>query len=145
MQRVSVETVFEWIREAEGQVEGLSVLGGEPLQQRPALLELLRLVRERTGLSVLLFTGYTWEEMQRMRETPELLTLIDVVIAGRYDQSQRVAHGLIGSANKTVHFLTTRYTSADLEMVPTTEVIITPDGEVVLSGIEPLRWQAARR
>jgi anaerobic ribonucleoside-triphosphate reductase activating protein len=65
---------------------------------------------------------------------------VDVLLAGRYDASQRVADGLIGSANKTVHFLTGRYNMADLESVPQAEVILNADGEIILSGIDPLNW-----
>src|SRR5262245_29198295 len=46
-------------------IEGITVSGGEPLQQRPALLALLRRLRQQTRLSVVLFTGFTWEEVQR--------------------------------------------------------------------------------
>jgi anaerobic ribonucleoside-triphosphate reductase activating protein len=122
------------------EVEGLTVSGGEPLQQRPALLELLRGVRRETALSVLVFTGFRWEEVQRMPEADELLARIDVLIAGRYEAERHLARGLLGSANKTVHLLTGRYTLADLEAVPPAEVVIAPGGEVVLSGIDPVRW-----
>ncbi|MCI0458270.1 MAG: radical SAM protein [Gemmataceae bacterium] len=121
-------------------IEGLTVSGGEPLQQRPALLELLRRVRQETTLSVLLFTGFSWEEVQRFPEAPDLLACVDVLMAGRYDASRHLARGLLGSANKAVHFLTDRYTPADLESVPASEVLITPEGEVVVSGIDPIRW-----
>ncbi len=65
---------------------------------------------------------------------------VDVLLAGRYDASQRVAQNLIGSANKTAYFLSGRYTMKDLETVPQAEIILTPDGEVLLSGIDPLHW-----
>ena len=68
------------------------------------------------------------------------LGLIDLLIAGRYVQSQRIAGGLIGSANKTVHYLTERYTSEDLAHVPQAEVIVDTNGEIRLSGIDPLEW-----
>jgi anaerobic ribonucleoside-triphosphate reductase activating protein len=123
-----------------GEVEGLTVSGGEPLQQAPALLELLRGVRRQTPLSVLVFTGFRWEEVRRLPEAGELLACIDVLIAGRYEAERRLARGLVGSANKTVHLLTDRYALADLEAVPPAEVVITADGEVVLSGIDPVRW-----
>jgi anaerobic ribonucleoside-triphosphate reductase activating protein len=122
-------------------VEGLTVSGGEPLQQRPALLALLQRLRHHTTLSVLLFTGYRWDEVQRLPAAAELLACIDVLIAGRYVEDRRLARGLRGSANKTVHFLTDRYTPADLETVPAAEVSITAAGEVVLSGIDPVRWE----
>ncbi|HPO59166.1 MAG TPA: hypothetical protein PLV53_10005, partial [Anaerolineaceae bacterium] len=62
----------------------------------------------------------------------------DVLLAGRYLQEERVASGLLGSANKTVHLLTPRYTLADLLAVPEAEITIAPDGEIHLSGINPL-------
>jgi anaerobic ribonucleoside-triphosphate reductase activating protein len=121
-------------------VEGLTVSGGEPLQQRPALLGLLRRMRAETPMSVLLFTGYSWDEVQCFPEGAALLACVDVLIAGRYDAARHLARGLRGSANKTVHFLTDRYTPADLDTVPPAEVIIAVDGRVVVSGIDPVRW-----
>lgn len=121
-------------------IEGLSVLGGEPLQQRRAVLALLRSVRKESNLSVLLFTGFTPAEISRMPEGQEVLGLIDVLIAGRYDETKRLARGLRGSTNKTVTFLTDRYTERDLEAVPVCEVTIDAGGVVTINGMDPLRW-----
>jgi anaerobic ribonucleoside-triphosphate reductase activating protein len=63
-----------------------------------------------------------------------------VLIAGRYDRSQRLARELRGSANKTVHLLSDRYEMDDLRAALPAEVIITAEGEVVISGIDPMKW-----
>jgi anaerobic ribonucleoside-triphosphate reductase activating protein len=139
-ERVSVDALFQRLTALTRSIEGITISGGEPLQQRRALLALLQQVRRKTPLSVLLFTGYIWEEVERMPDAEFLLARVDVLISGRYDASQRLGRDLRGSANKTVHFLTNRYTLADLQSVPLAEVIITPEGEVVMSGIDPLRW-----
>ncbi len=139
-QYVFVSDLCRRIVALEGSIEGITVSGGEPLQQRRPLLALLRRVRWETALSMLVFTGYTWDEVRRMPEADGLLACIDVLIAGRYDASQRLARQLRGSANKAVHFLTDRYTPSDLETVPPAEVIITPEGEIQTTGIDPLRW-----
>jgi anaerobic ribonucleoside-triphosphate reductase activating protein len=136
---VSVDDLFRHIAALGDAIEGVTVSGGEPLQQRPGLLALLRRLRTETRLSVLVFTGFTWEEVQRMPEAGALAACVDVLIAGRYDASRRLARDLRGSANKTVHFLTGRYGPADLREVPEAEVVITADGEVVASGIDPVR------
>jgi anaerobic ribonucleoside-triphosphate reductase activating protein len=75
-----------------------------------------------------------------MPEAGALLACLDVLIAGRYNATQRLARHLQGSANKTIHFLTDRYTMSDLQAVPPTEVVITGTGEVVISGIDPPAW-----
>lgn len=135
-----VETVLEMILAVQDGLEGLTLSGGEPLHQHRALARLLKEVKAQTNLSVLVFTGYSWEEIQKLPRVEEFLAQVDVLIAGRYQADQRVAQGLIGSANKVVHCLTNRYTPEDLEQIPQAEVIITPDGEILLSGIDPLDW-----
>jgi anaerobic ribonucleoside-triphosphate reductase activating protein len=135
---VSTADLFQRILDLKDTIEGLTVSGGEPFQQRRPLLDLLRRVK-KVSLSILLFTGYTWTELQTMPDAEALLTCTDVLIAGRYDASQRLTRGLRGSANQTMHLLTDRYTVNDLESVPSSEIFITPDGQVVVSGINPVR------
>jgi anaerobic ribonucleoside-triphosphate reductase activating protein len=137
---VAVDDLVGRVRALGERIEGVTVSGGEPLQQRPALLAFLRRLRGETTLSVLVFTGFSWKEVQHFPDAGELLACIDVLIAGRYEEAERVAHRLIGSRNKTTHFLTQRYGPADLEAVPEAEAILTPDGRVLLTGIDPLGW-----
>jgi anaerobic ribonucleoside-triphosphate reductase activating protein len=137
---IAVDDLFQRIAAIKETIEGVTISGGEPLQQLRPLLALLRRVREETDLSVLVFTGYTWDEIRRMPEADALLERVDALIAGRYDQTQRLARDLRGSANKTVHFFSERYTMDDLQLVAPAEVIITAEGEVVISGIDPVEW-----
>lgn len=137
---VSVDDLFAALVPLQDRIEGLTVSGGEPLQQRRPLQTLLERVRRETSLSVLVFTGFSWQEVQRMPAIESLLASIDVLLAGRYVASQRVASGLLGSANKTIHFLSGRYQASDLENIPEAEVILSRDGQIYFSGIDPLRW-----
>ncbi len=114
--------------------EGLTVSGGEPLQQAEAVVTLLEAARA-AGLSTLLFTGFAWEEIQRLPQAPRILGCVDVMVAGRYVAERRVAHGLLGSANQTVHLLSPRHTLEEIAATPEAEVVILPDGRVVFSGI----------
>jgi anaerobic ribonucleoside-triphosphate reductase activating protein len=139
-ERWNVDDLMEVILSQHQQIQGLTLSGGEPLYQHRALAELLEKLRARTSLSVLVFTGYRWEELQRLTGIQRFLANVDVLLAGRYDASRRVASGLVGSSNKTVHFLTGRYTPKDLHEVPQAEVILMPDGEIRFSGIDPLTW-----
>ncbi len=135
-----VEAVFAQIQSVESVVQGLTITGGEPLQQPWPLLQLVMAIKEQTRLSVLLFTGFSNDELLRQAAWPEIAEHVDVVIAGRYDRSRRVASGLMGSRNKKATFLTDRYSQVDLDQVPPAEVIIGSDGELMLTGIDPLKW-----
>ncbi len=135
---VTVADLFQQIVNLQAKVEGVTISGGEPLQQLPSLLLLLQRLRQETSLSILIFSGFTWSEIQKMPQAKTLLDTIDVLIAGRYKAEQHVARNLLGSANQQIHLLTNRYTRQDIETVPSTEVIISTDGQVIISGVDPL-------
>ena len=121
---------------AFGDVEGLTLSGGEPIQQADACIALLDRAR-RSGLSTLMFSGYTLAEIQGL--APGVLERLDVLIDGRYVARERLATGLRGSANQGIQLLTDRYTLADVEATPVAEIRIGPTGDVVLTGVDPLR------
>jgi anaerobic ribonucleoside-triphosphate reductase activating protein len=135
-----VDRLVRLILERKNETEGITISGGEPLQQIKPLINLVKKVKDQSDLSILVFSGFTWDEIQRIPEAPLLLRQLDILIAGRFLASKRLASGLIGSSSKTIHFLTERYKMADLIPVPVAEVILNPNGEIVLSGIDPLRW-----
>lgn len=123
---------------AAATAEGLSLSGGEPMQQPAAALALLRAARAR-GWSTLMFSGYTIDEIRDLAHGPEVLAELDVLIDGRYVSTERLAAGLRGSANQRIHLLTDRYTLADIEATPVAEVVISPKGLVALTGVDPLK------
>lgn len=132
--------IFGRIAAQKARIEGITISGGEPLLQVAALLNLLQMVKRRSTLSVIVFTGFSWEEVRRLPQADLLLACIDVLLAGRYQADRRIASGLLGSSNKSVHFITQRYSQRDLDCVPPAEVFIDPAGEMRFSGIEPLHW-----
>ena len=134
--RLDEEVLAQRLAAERGALEGLTLSGGEPLQQPEGLLRLLRLVRESTDLSVILFSGYSIAEIERQALGPAIVALADVVIAGRYVASRRVARGVRGSANKQVRFVTSRYRTADLARTPEAEIRLDPDGTVHATGID---------
>jgi len=125
-------------------IEGITISGGEPLQQWPAVAELLAWVNEHTTWSVVLFTGLEPGEIAQLPYEHEIGALTDVVIAGRYRQEQRQARNLIGSSNKRLMFNSERYTPKDFEAVPQAEVRISKTGEITYSGINPPCQQVAQ-
>jgi len=136
--RPIAEVVNDVEAHAEG-IEGVSISGGEPLQQPDALLALVRRLRERTALSILVFSGYRRSEIEKMELGPEILAHIDVLIDGRYIDKQRLASKLRGSRNQSIQLLSGRYSEADVEATPAAEVKITASGEIVFTGVDPLR------
>lgn len=123
---------------AAGGAEGLSLSGGEPMQQPAAALALVRAARA-LGRSTLMFSGYTIDEMRAIPEGVDVLANLDVLVDGRYVAGQRLATGLRGSANQRIQLLTDRYSLADVEATPVAEIVIGPTGELVFTGVNPLK------
>ena len=134
---VEVSALLDEVARVRG-IDGLTLSGGEPLQQAPAALELL-LGARRLGLSTLAFSGYTLDEIRAQALGPAVLAHLDVLVDGRYVAGDRVGSGLRGSANQHIHVLGRRHTRAEVEATPTAEIRIARDGSVVLTGVEPLK------
>ena len=132
-----VFSLAEQVLAEKGRIEGITISGGEPLQQIPALTLLLQIIKQQSDLSVLVFSGFGWAEIQRMPGSQNLLAVTDILLAGRYHAENRLARGLLGSDNKTAHFLSERYTIRDLEIIPEAELFINLDGSITTTGIDP--------
>ena len=118
--------------------EGLSLSGGEPLQQAQGAVALLDAARA-LGMSTLAFSGYTIDEIRALPHGNDVLARLDVLIDGRYVSTERLATGLRGSANQRIQLLTDRYKLADVEATPVAEIRISTSGELILTGVNPLK------
>ncbi len=134
---VPAEELVRRIQHDKSQKDGITISGGEPLEQAPELLVFLRRVRERTPLSIVLFTGFSLDEIHGIRFGPEIMAQVDVLITGRFIQEQRLSRGLRGSANQEIHLITNRYSLADIADTPPAEISIDAHGMVRLSGVDP--------
>ena len=134
---VPVSALLEWLEGLAAQVDGLTVSGGEPLEQPGPLEALLEAVRERLGLPVLLFTGWTWTEIEAAPAARRCVRLTDAVVTGPFVGELASPAGLWGSSNQELHLISGRLGVADFSGAPDAEVWILPDGGVVMTGLHP--------
>ena len=84
-----VSQIVEIISGYKNEIEGLTFLGGEPLDQIDAVIEISKKVKD-LGLTVLVFTGYDYESIKDNLKVKELVNHIDVLIDGKYDIQKQV-------------------------------------------------------
>lgn len=118
-------------------IEGITLLGGEPLAHAAGAAALARAVRQR-GLSVMVFSGYTLEEARLLPDpaVAELLALTDILVDGPFVREQpEMRRRWIGSANQRVHFLSDRYRADDpCWLLPNTLEIRLRGPELTVNG-----------
>ena len=89
--------------------EGITVSGGEPFLQAAALAELMEAVREYRDIGVIVYSGFTLEEIRQHSDFLPLLSQIDILIDGRYQKELDDGRAYVGSSNQKIHYLTQRY------------------------------------
>lgn len=89
-------------------IEGITISGGEPMEQAGLLADLLELVQaKRPELNVISYTGYKIEQLIS-EDALRFISYLDVLIDGQYIHEKNDNKGLRGSSNQRVHFLTDR-------------------------------------
>lgn len=125
---------------SESKIEGITLLGGEPLDQAPATRAIAKRAKSE-GLSLTLFTGYELHEIASMG-LADILDYVDILITGRYIEHLRtLEHQWIGSTNQEIHFLTQRYDERIINNTNYLELEISEDGVLRLLGFPNDNWR----
>ena len=128
---VDPETLaIDIVRLAEPGTEGVTVSGGEPLQQTLAVWTFMHSIKKlRPNWSIGMFSGYTGSEWGAGRIV--FAGYLDWAVLGRYDRT-RPAKGFCSSDNQELKIYR-RYCEADFQ--PMKEVLIGEDGLTQITGV----------
>ena len=130
-QEILVSQILTELKEIED-IEGITLLGGEPFQQLDASFELIKGCKEM-GLSVFLYTGYEPSEFNEKMQT--CFDLSDIAVTGRFVQELRdTTLRWRGSSNQQVHFISDLYNESMLQEQTEVECHILPNGEIRMVG-----------
>ncbi|RHW25417.1 radical SAM protein [Nocardioides immobilis] len=130
------EAVDRVARALTDDITGITVTGGEPFQQAPAVAELLTRLREIDPLrnhDVLVFTGYTASRAERLG--PGLWEQADALVCGPYLPGRGAGGWLRASDNQELVLRTRR--GQHRFAVPAAPVVqvAANDGDVTLAGL----------
>lgn len=110
-----VETDALAKRIAKSSCEGITISGGEPFLQSNALLNLIIKIKEQRDIGVIVYSGFTLDELEQDDEMSLLLPNIDILIDGRYIKELDDNRPYVGSSNQIIHYLSSRYTNIGKE------------------------------
>lgn len=115
-------------------IEGVTFLGGEPFEQPEALMFLASNIKQK-GLSIVCFTGYKIEYLQKKYKN--ILSEIDLLIDGEFIEEEKdFSRPWVGSKNQKYYFLTDRYNESILTKYKNKiEINIQKNGKIFINGI----------
>ncbi|MBI5244090.1 MAG: radical SAM protein [Elusimicrobia bacterium] len=135
---VRVQELAERINKTAG-IRGLTLSGGDPLEQAEAVLELLKRLDRR--LDVVLFTGFTPQEIASDPAKARILRHVDLMVAGRYERARALENDpWRSSSNQEVVELSGRIRLGEGPGCRV-EIFIGPGGKFLLTGL-PIRGLA---
>ena len=146
-----------------GELDGLTLTGGDPLEQPHELLAFFEELEScDPGLKnlprgVILFTGYTMSEIESLAGVDgdavrRCVCHCDVVVDGRYVESLRIKDALAGSSNQGFHFSSApgrgrvRVTEGELRTDQAVEVHVGEGNSIQVTGFpDNLRFKGRLR
>ena len=138
---IGVSRLAQHLLQLTPPLDGVTLSGGEPFAQAPALLRLVKLVKaERPHWTVLTFSGFTLKQWRGGDAAQRrLLQQIDILVDGPYLAGRPGKHALTASANQQVHLLTPQARALEpvLDALPanTANLAVNPHGADCLIGI----------
>ena len=70
-------------------LDGVTFSGGDPMYQPEACTELAIKIKSETNLNIWCYTGFNYEDLIKDTKTSDFLHYIDVLVDGRYIDSER--------------------------------------------------------
>lgn len=129
---LSTSEIFEMIKDFE--LEGVTITGGDPFEQEEELLELLILISSLSlSKGVIVFTGFTYDEIRENKIREKCCDYIDVLIDGRYEDNNRVTNCFKGSSNQNIIYFSSKIKEEELIMDQEVEVSLS-DGIISVTG-----------
>lgn len=118
--------IFEHIRSLD--IDGVTITGGDPFEQEEELLLLLKLL-DSLSLSkgVIVFTGFSYDEIRADKIREECCDYIDVLIDGRYEKDKRISSEIKGSSNQNIIYFSSKIKEEELLIDQEVEICLEED------------------
>lgn len=100
---IAIKEIMEMIKE-DPLLDGVTFSGGEPFCQPNAFAQLAKEIKGyNQKLSIMVYTGYTYEKLLTMPNVQEMLEYIDILVDGPFELEKRdISLRFKGSSNQRI-------------------------------------------
>lgn len=132
-------------------VEGLTISGGEPFAQPKPLLRLLEILHTHGNpfsKGIIIFSGFTKDELEQIPEYRKIMRYVDLIISGRYVHEQRIYDSLRSSSNQ--EYIWSEFKNRGRKLVDEDELneqsveISVQMGKLMLTGFPPVDQESKK-
>ena len=107
--QMPVYKIIESFKQPTEGLDGITISGGEPFEQADPLCEMVKLIKSETHLDIMMYSGYTIKELNEYSESArQILSLIDILVDGRFEEGLSNKKMWRGSDNQKLHLLSER-------------------------------------
>lgn len=136
---IEVNEIVKTIISQKPNVDGITISGGEPMDQAFEVAELMRALIAEGIDDILLYSGYTLSELDSFKnvDVDYVLGNAACLILGPYVEQLNNGYGIVGSLNQevVVHKYFERYSAVREEKRE--QQIINCDGRIIIIGLSP--------
>ena len=99
---VEVSSILALVSQYKDKIDGVTITGGDPFGQPESLMELLKGINQLQIKDVLVYTGYTLEELKADPIKRNALKHVGVLIDGPYIDKLNDNKSIRGSSNQSI-------------------------------------------
>ena len=134
---IPVKTITGIIEKYKDKTDGVTITGGEPFLQPDELLSLVEEIRKIGITDILIYTGFSFEELCHNPLTKKIVDLLGAIVDGEYIDELNDNRGIKGSSNQRLFVidksLSERY--KDFESAKRQSEVINNGGKIWSIGI----------
>lgn len=133
---ISPEKIIAKIDEVKNEICGITFLGGEPFEYAKELSIIASHIHS-INKNVITFTGYSYEHLEKVKDSCFLLKETDLLIDGRFDNNLvDYSRPLVGSSNQRFIYLSSKISMKDIDNYKNRiEFIISDNGKIEFNGM----------
>lgn len=137
---ISIETITGIIEKYKDKTDGVTITGGEPFLQPKELLSLVEKIRKIGIDDILIYTGFSFEELYENPLAKKIIDLSGVIVDGEYIDELNNNVGMKGSENQRVFVINKSLSEKyrDFSSVKRQSEIVNNGGKIMSIGI-PLK------
>jgi anaerobic ribonucleoside-triphosphate reductase activating protein len=100
---IEIASLASSILKIKNHFDGITITGGEPFEQYNALVAFGRFIKMKSNLNILVYSGFTLDELTQKFPDKLFMNSLDYLIDGRFEKDFACCDNIRGSSNQNFY------------------------------------------